>query len=123
MSRKTFAKFSTAQLIERFAKHGVDQFNAELHGQIERYNAIYDEMASIASELQSRPGDQRRALTELYSHPNVQVRLAAAKKTLAVTPVEARRVIESIATSRDYPYAGDAGICLELLDDGTFKPI
>jgi uncharacterized protein DUF2019 len=77
---------------------------------------------AIGGELKRRPGDQRRALLPLYDHPNIEVRLRAAKRTLAVAPVEARRMIESIAASRWFPHAGDAGMCLELLDRGIFVP-
>jgi hypothetical protein len=122
MNSKTLAEIPTERLVERFAKFGLDQVKAELFGEIGKYNRLYREMASIASELKSRSGDQRRALMSLYSHPNIHVRLAAAKKTLAVAPNEARQVIEGIAVSHDYPYAGEAGITLEFLDDGTFKP-
>jgi len=58
----------------------------------------------------------------LFDHDNFQVRLNAAKRTLAVAPMEARRVIQWIFDSKIYPQAGDVGMCLSNLDDGTFKP-
>jgi hypothetical protein len=77
---------------------------------------------AIEKELKSRPGDQRRALLPLYNHPNVEVRLMAAKATLAITPMAVRRVIETIADSRELLHAGDAGMCLAMLDRGEFVP-
>lgn len=58
----------------------------------------------------------------LYDHPNVQVRLKAAKHTLYVVPEHARSLIEEIANSGLFPQAGDAGMTLSFLDDGTYVP-
>jgi hypothetical protein len=58
----------------------------------------------------------------LYEYPNMQVRLKAAIHTLAVAPVEARQAVEAIANSKWFPQAGDAGMSLLGLDNGTFKP-
>jgi hypothetical protein len=79
-------------------------------------------MDAIEEELKVRPGDQRRALIPLYNHPNVQVRLKSAIATLALAPDAARRQIQDIADSRDYPQAGDAGMTLDCLDRGIFRP-
>jgi len=79
-------------------------------------------MEAVEEELKMREGDQRQALLQLYHHANTQVRLAAAKATLAVAPEAARRTIEAIAASRDYPQAGDAGMTLDSLERGIFKP-
>jgi hypothetical protein len=62
------------------------------------------------------------ALMDLYGHPNMQVRLKAAKNTLAVAPQAAREQLEAIVASDWQPYAGDAGMCLWALDEGIFKP-
>ena len=51
----------------------------------------------------------------------MQVRLNAAKSTLAVAPEAARQELRAIADSREYPQA-DAGMCLGNLDEGIFKP-
>jgi hypothetical protein len=79
-------------------------------------------MVAIRDELKSRPGDQRRALLSLFDHENAQVRLQAARATLAVEPAAARSVIESIAQGRKFPQAGDAGMTIENLDSGFYKP-
>ena len=63
------------------------------------------------------------ALTVLYEHGNAQVRLQAAGATLAVEPGTARRVMEAIAASKTFPQAGHAGMTLDALDRGIFKPI
>jgi len=76
----------------------------------------------VEAELKSRASDQRRALMTLYEHPSAQVRLNAAKATLAVAPVEAREQLEAIANSGDFPQYGHAGMSLDALDRGIFKP-
>jgi hypothetical protein len=79
-------------------------------------------MQHVVDELRVRKGDQRRALLALYDHPSVQVRLKAAKATLAVAPLEARAALEAIRASNWQPQALDAGMSLRNLDNGVFKP-
>lgn len=113
---------ATPELVALFAKIVVGQDEALLGNQIARFNRLFGAMTEIADELKSRDGDQRSALLSLFEYPNMQVRLQAAKLTLAVAPVQAREQLEAIASSKWFPQAGDAGMCLSFLDDGTFKP-
>jgi hypothetical protein len=113
---------SVADLVERFAALGVGQFNAELHGDIAKQNRLLLQMRDVTEELKRRPGDQRSALVRLFDHPNIQVRLMAAKLTLAVAPAAARQMLQNIENSKRYPQAGDAGMSLWNLDQGVFKP-
>jgi uncharacterized protein DUF2019 len=73
-------------------------------------------------DLRTRDGDQRRALLRLYDHPNAQVRLKAAKTTLAVAPEAARRTLQAIVDSLEYPQEGAAGMMLDDIDAGSFVP-
>jgi hypothetical protein len=122
MKRIQLSDMTTKDLVERFAQIGVAQDQALLGGEIAKFNRLFDQMADVSNELKSREGDQRSALMELYDYPNVQVRLKAAKHTLAVAPAEARRQIETIAASNWMPQAGDAGMSLWNLDRGVYKP-
>jgi hypothetical protein len=122
MKRHALDKMPTAGLVELFAQIGVAQDEADLGGEIAKYNRLFRRMEDITNELKSREGDERSALLRLFSHPNMQVRLQAAKKTLAVSPVEARKQLEAIAASKWFPQAGDAGMSLWNLDRGVFKP-
>ena len=115
-------KATVDNLVMRFAQIGVEQDGALLKDEIGKFNRLYKEKDGILKELKARSGDQRRALMALYRHENMQVRLNAAKATLAVAPVEARKMLELIADSRLYPQAGDAGMSLWNLDRGVFKP-
>jgi len=105
-----------------FTQIAVAQDNALLEGETAKFNRLYERMKEVSDELKGRTGDQRGALMALYGHPNMQVRLKAAIHTLALAPVEARQALEIIASSKWFPQAGDAGMCLFGLDDGTFKP-
>lgn len=122
MKRISLDKMTTSELVARFAQIAVAQDEALLGGEIAKFNQLFGVMEEVSNELKSREGDQRRALMSLYQSPNMQVRLKAAKHTLAVSPAEARMQIQEIAESQWFPQAGDAGMCLALLDDGTFKP-
>ncbi|TAK50337.1 MAG: DUF2019 domain-containing protein [Xanthobacteraceae bacterium] len=113
---------SIDQLIARFAELGVAQDNALLGNEIGRFNRLMDQMRTIVDELKGRLGDQRHALCALYDHKNVQVRLQSARLSLAVAPIDARKIIEAIATSQQYPQAGHARMTLWNLDRGVFKP-
>jgi hypothetical protein len=122
MTKNDLSTLSVSELVQEFVALGIEQYKAVWDGDTERYNPLFYQMQSVKAELKSRPGDERRALGKLYNHPNIQVRLMAARSTLALAPIEARRIIESIANSNDRPYAGDAGMCLWALDKGIFKP-
>jgi hypothetical protein len=119
---KKFQDMSVDQLVERFTAIALDQDRALLRNEITKFNRLFDEMEAVKQELKVRRDDQRRALLRLYDHPNAQVRLKAVKATLAVAPEAARRMLEIIAQSREYPQAGDAGMTLDSLDRGIFKP-
>ncbi|NEW92991.1 DUF2019 domain-containing protein [Rhodopseudomonas sp. BR0M22] len=122
MSKLDLYRMTTQDLVALFAKVTVEQDDALLGNQIARFNRLFGVMAEIADELKARDGDQRTALLSLFEYPNMQVRLQAAKLTLAVAPVKAREQLEAIVSSKWFPQAGDAGMCLDFLDDGTFKP-
>ncbi|ACF00620.1 conserved hypothetical protein [Rhodopseudomonas palustris TIE-1] len=122
MSKQDLHQMATSDLVALFAKIVVGQDDALLGNQIARFNRLFGVMIEISEELKSRDGDQRTTLLSLFEYPNMQVRLQAAKLTLAVAPVEARQQLEAIACSKWFPQAGDAGMCLDLLDNGTFKP-
>lgn len=107
---------STQQLISRFAEIGIAQDHALLGNEIRRFNLLFGKMKSIVDELRLRPGDERRALALLYEHVNVQVRLQAARFSRDVMPVPARKLIEEIAGSGQFPQAGDAGMTLSKMD-------
>jgi hypothetical protein len=110
------------ELVDRFTQVTLGQYEALLDDDRKEFRRLFEEMRALLEELKVRPGDQRRALLPLYDHPNVQVRLKAAKNTLAVAPEAAFELLHVIAESGIHPQAGEAGMSLWNLENGTFKP-
>ncbi len=79
-------------------------------------------MWDVTEELKSRNGDQRRALVQLYGHPNAQTRVKAAIATLTVAPEAAKEVLRQIVANGEYPQAMDAAMILRDVADGSFTP-
>ena len=121
MKRINVSKMTVEQLVDCFAAIALDQAEAILMDDNAKFNRLFWQMEAVEGQLKARIGDQRRALLQLYDHPNAQVRLTAAKATLAVAPEAARRLLRTIADSND-PQAGDAGMSLVNLEQGIFKP-
>lgn len=122
MKRKAVSLLSTDELLKRFVELGVEQDDALPGPSRARFNRLYSEKTALLAELRNRSGDERRLLMKFYDHPNIQVRLNAAKATLAIAPAEARQELERIRASRYPPQAGDAGMAIWALDEGIFKP-
>jgi predicted component of type VI protein secretion system len=122
MNRVGLQDMTPEQLVGRFATLALAQNEALLMDDIAKVNRLYRQLKEIEGELKAREGDQRRALLSLYDHANAQVRLKAVKATLAVAPTEARRKLQIIADSREYPQAAEAGMSLRNLDQGIYKP-
>lgn len=122
MSRVNLKPLSTNDLLLLFEKLCVEQYDSLDREEYAGFNRRYDRIQAIEDELKSRPGDQRRILMKLFGHPNMQVRLTAARANLAVDYPAARREIQDIADSRWGPQCGDAGMTLVNLDNGIYRP-
>ncbi|MGO4172177.1 DUF2019 domain-containing protein [Bosea sp. TAF32] len=116
-------KLLTLEELNRlFEQLCIKQYIALDRNEIASYNRRYDQIRAIEDELRSRPGDQRRILMRLFGHPNMQVRLTAARANLAVDYMAARRELEAIVEEQWFPQAGDAGMTLDNLDSGFYRP-
>ena len=122
MKQQNLSIMNLADLVQRFAVITREQDMVLLEGHMAKFNKLFEDMKKFHDELKKRPGDQRRALMQLYDFPNMQVRLQASKLTLAVAPIEARAQLAIIAASRWIPQADDAGMSLFNLENGIFKP-
>jgi hypothetical protein len=116
MRRVKPQNMTAEQLVERFMAAALAQDEALLMNDIAEVNRLFWRLAEIEDELKAREGDQRRVLMSLYDHPNAQVRVKAAKATLAVAPEAARQQLPAIVGSREYPQAGEAGMSLRNLE-------
>ncbi len=118
-TRKLLSNLTANELIDEFTKNALGMYDSERLMQPRKYDQFCLALIDVNNELKNRPGDGRFALIKLYSHPNIQVRLSAAKLTGGINPAGARKVLEKIAASRCFPQAGVAGMSLEFMD-GTF---
>lgn len=109
-------------MASRFETLCLEQHRSLEREEIAAYNRRYKQVEAVIEELKSRPNDNRCILQKFYQHRNSQVALTAAYANLAIDYQGARRTIEEIAESGDFPQAGDAGMALVFLDDGTYKP-
>jgi hypothetical protein len=99
MKRATIDTLTTDQLFERFAEISVGQYEALLYDEYKKLKRLFGDMRAVDDELRKRGRNARLDLLRLYDHPNMQVRLHAAKCTLGVAPDAARRVIEAVRAS------------------------
>lgn len=109
-------------LVAQFIEIGIAQYHAMYVIDNAKYNRLFAKMNRVTKELQEMPGDQRRALLPLLSHPNVQVRLATARSLLALHPDLARNALESIRESGIEPQNGEAATAIRRLDEGSYIP-
>lgn len=110
------------ELVERYAATGVAQHEAELDSDMRKFRRLVDDIIAVEAELKARTGDARSALLDLYHHPNMQVRLNAARATLAIAPEAARAQLAAIRDSHWMPQAMHAGMSLRNLDKGIYRP-
>src|ERR1051325_11903009 len=109
-------KMSAAELVKIFAGFAIQQYDHILISEVKQINRYFHKMNAVELELKSRPGDQRRAFMTLYDHANPNVRIKAAKATLAIAPTAARHVLETVASTCYGPEILEAGMSLTNLD-------
>jgi Domain of unknown function (DUF2019) len=122
MKSKKLIEMTVDELVERFAEIGLAEDRALDNDEYRKFNKLYGQIDEVDRELRARGREARLALTRLYTHPNMQVRLEAAKWSFALAPQAARQVIQAIADSKWPPQYLDAGMTLINLDNGTFVP-
>jgi hypothetical protein len=122
MSLQKLDHMTVEQLVERFVQICLDQDQALLHEDIQEVNRLFAELKAVERALKERPNDQRRMLIPLYKHDNMQVRVKAAKATLATAPDAAHGVLEAIRASNWQPQALEAGMSIRNLKEGIYKP-
>lgn len=122
MTNRDFRIMENQQLVERFRQHALGQELALWDSNTAKYNRLFDQMQAIESELRNRGLESRKALLVLLDDPNPWVRYKAAHECLAIAHERAMLVICAIAASHLMPVAGYAGMTLERLQSGEFKP-
>lgn len=122
MSSGDLRSLSEQQLIERFRQHALDQESALWDSNTRKYNRLYDKIKAIENELRARGPEARKTLLVLLDDPNLRVRYEAARRCLAISPERAMAALQTIVASHLMPVAGAAGMTLENLKSGRFKP-
>jgi hypothetical protein len=122
MMRRNLRSMSATDLVNAFAHFCIEQYDAMEGNENARANRLVWKVHELEMELKSRSGDQRHLLKALYSHSNMQVRLAAARATLAIDYSAARGELQAIVAEQWYPQTAEARMCLENLDTGFYRP-
>jgi hypothetical protein len=116
MKPESLKRLTVEELVELFEQIGVQQDEAILFDESDKYEELYLDLDEVDKEIRLRGLRARLDLLRLYEHPNMQVRLNAAKRTLAVSPLQARKLLEQISARKDVPQGGDAGMALRALE-------
>jgi hypothetical protein len=112
------SQMTNQEIIDRLVEISIRQGEAMELFETTKYNRLYKKNARLLQELRDRPGDGRHGLFPLYDHPNMQVKLNVARWTYTLDMPHARIALADIRDSRRFPYAGDAGMTLMLIDEG-----
>ncbi len=118
MKRIELQDLTVDQLVERFVDLALAQDHANDMDDIRKYNRLFPQMEDVRYELQTRPGNPRRALLPLLEHPSAQVRFLAAITVAPVEPEAARRALQLMWDRNEYPQAADAYSAIRAIDNG-----
>lgn len=120
MKKRDLHAMTDEQLVALYADLSIQQGGYKTS--INQYNRLYAEIHAISDLLRSRGIAARRTLLPLLDHENPQVQYNAARELLAVEPKRARATLETLARSAPTAQKGRAGMTLDNLDNGIFKP-
>jgi hypothetical protein len=122
MTGYNHGNLSDEELVDCFATATKQMGAAVLDSETGEANRIFDVMWSIDATLRSRGKDARLKLLPLLDDKDRFVRYYAAKKLLGLVPDKARAEIERNGRYTFDAICGDAGMTLDALDAGIFKP-
>jgi hypothetical protein len=112
-------RMSVDGLVQLFEQLSVAEGEASANFETAKFKRLYWRRRDVVFEMRHREIDERPALFVLYAHRHPQVRFNVAESTYALNPERAKLVLREIADSRMFPWAGDAGMSLSGLADGT----
>jgi hypothetical protein len=122
MKRLDLNALSDEELIRRFTLAARTMGSSVLDSETRQANRMYNLMRAIDTVLRLRGKNARLKLMPLLDDSDRFVRYYAAKKLLGLVPGRARAVIEWNANYWFDAIAGDAGMTLDDLDAGFYKP-
>jgi hypothetical protein len=95
MMQEPLDTLTVDELVAEFEEVCLAQDKELRNARLSKKPDLIRRLFAIDDELKKRGRDARLALMRLYDHPNMHVRLKAARYTLAVAPVPARQLIEN----------------------------
>lgn len=113
---------SIDELVRHFVLLSEQQYPFTLNDEGPKATGLIMRRSKINQELQRRGVAARMELTRLFTHPNIQVRLNAAKSSLGVTREAALHVLRQVAREDLGPFRLDARMTIALVEDGTVIP-
>jgi hypothetical protein len=121
MRRPDLSGRSNEQLIARFVGDGEAQYQALIRLDNLAYDKMIRDMMYITSELKWRVPDARPALLPLLSHPNVSVRLAAARICMRFAVAQALPVVRDIEANYSEEIGMEASDILSNYESGEYE--
>jgi hypothetical protein len=109
-------------LIALFGSLSEQQHPLTLNDEVTKINRLVRKQGEIDNELRKRGVEARLALTKLFDHPNIQVRMNAARRTLGVAREPAMAVLRKIMKEDYDAFRFHAGMTVALVEDGTVNP-
>jgi len=115
-------KLTTDELIARFVSLGEQQYPLTLDDEVKMANRLIERQDEIGKELRRRGMEARLELTKLFSHPNIQVRMNAAQRSLGIAREPALNALRQIVKEDFGAFRLSAGMTVALVEDGTITP-
>ncbi|HXP74412.1 MAG TPA: DUF2019 domain-containing protein [Stellaceae bacterium] len=122
MTGSELANLTDADLAKQFREYALEQQTALMDSNTNEYTRLYQKIERIDSELRARGLGARRSLLTLLQDENMRVRYEAACRCLGFAREPAVKALNEIVASHTMPEEGWAGMALENLASGRFKP-
>ncbi|GGF01301.1 hypothetical protein GCM10011611_03560 [Aliidongia dinghuensis] len=115
-------KMTVDELVSLFASLGERQYPLTLNDEVKSANHLIRQQNEISKELRRRGIAARLELTKLFNHPNIQVRMNAAKWSIGIAREPALNVLRQITKEDFGAFRLSAGMTVALVEDGTINP-
>jgi hypothetical protein len=115
-------KLTVDELVSLFASLGEQQYPFTLNDEVKPANRLIIQQNEIDKELRRRGAEARLQLTKLFTHPNIQVRMNAAKWSVGIARESALSVLRQITKEDFGAFRLSAGMTVALVADGTVTP-
>lgn len=113
---------TTDELITLFVSLSERQYPLTLNDEVKLATLLVRQQDEIGKELRRRGVEARLELTKLFDHPNIQVRMNAAKRSLGIARDPALNVLRQITKEDFGAFRLSAGMTIALVEDGTINP-